>query len=192
MLADCACLISHLLCQFTSFIRVQGQPEDLGGITPRTETGVASGTVTLMDTFWSHTAAAFTSAVQQAVSRGGVVRDSLVTSFPRLLALIEGTLDKCVRETDVPGVSTSISAVNRQALMHALQLLQEAFLSASLARMLQAVSGLYAPGNARTLPSAVTQCVGYVTVPVLVCLYGHVFSRQCWAANRIEQQFNMI
>lgn len=113
-----------------------------------------------MDTFWSYTASAFTAAVQQAVSRGGAVRDSLVHSFPRLLALIESTLDKCVRETDVPGVSTSISVVNRQALMHALQPLQESFLAASLARMQQAVSGLYAPGNARTLPSAVTQCVG--------------------------------
>lgn len=65
----------------------------------------------------------------------------------------------------MPGVSTSVSAVNRQALMHALQPLQEPFLAASLARMHQAVSGLYAPGAARTLPSAVTQCVGCDTEP---------------------------
>lgn len=118
-----------------------------------------------MDTFWSHTASAFTAAVQQAVSRGGAVRDTLVLSYPRLLVLVESTLDKCVRETDVPGVSTSISAVNRQALMHALQPLQEPFLAASLARMQQAVSGLFAPGGVRTLPAAVTQCVGCAAEP---------------------------
>lgn len=88
------------------------------------------------------------------------MRDSLVHSFPRLLGMFEGTLDKCVRETDVPGVSTSISAANRQAIMHALQPLQEAFLAASLARMQQACSALFTPGHARTPPSAVTQCVG--------------------------------
>jgi hypothetical protein len=114
--------------------------------------------VFLLGPFWSGVAEALLEAVQQAVSRGGTVRDSLAYNFPRLLALVETSLEKCVRESELPGAPAAVAPLHKAQMTRALQILQDAFLSASLARMQQAVGAVYASGH-RIAPSAVSQCV---------------------------------
>lgn len=117
-----------------------------------------------MDAFWTHVGAAFAQTLQEVQSRGGAVRDALATRYPRLLSLLEAALDKAARETEVPGAAAGVAAAHRAVLLRGLLPFQDAFLSASVARMQQAVGTLYVPG-ARTPPSAVPQCIACAPLP---------------------------
>lgn len=119
-----------------------------------------------MDAFWTQVGAAFAQTLQEVYSRGGAVRDALAHRYPRLLNLLETALDKAARETEVPGTAAGVAAAHRAALLRGLLPFQDAFLSASVARMQQAVGALYAPG-ARMPPSAVPQCIACAPGPLL-------------------------
>eukprot|EP00892_Ulva_mutabilis_P001404 jgi/Ulvmu1/11264/UM073_0036.1 len=113
---------------------------------------------TLVDTFWQQVATVFAQTLQQTHARGGAVRDTLAHSFPRFLNLVESMLDKAARETEAPGAAPGVAATHRAALLRSMLPFQEASLSASVARMQQAVAALYVPG-VRMPPSAVPQCI---------------------------------
>lgn len=114
-----------------------------------------------MDLLWSTVSEAFGKLLKQAAARGGLVRDALTHSYPRLQLLVEGTLTRCVRDSDVPAVLSAVLPPHHEAVMRCLTPLQEAFMSGSFARLQEAVSALY-PSGGRTLPaaSAVQQCIG--------------------------------
>jgi hypothetical protein len=117
----------------------------------------------LTDRFWAHLSSALSAAAQQAVAKGGAVRDILTNGFPQLSALLESTLDRAARDSEVPAVAPAVLPRHRSALSRAVAPFQEAFLSGSLARTREAINALY-PAAARTPPTAaaVQQCIGCV------------------------------
>lgn len=106
---------------------------------------------------------ALRSALQHAVSRGGLVRDALTQGFPRLQVLLEAALDRCTRDSEAPGAPPAVAAAHRAALMRTLAPFREASMSASLARLQEAAGALY-PSATGALPSAaaVQQYIGCV------------------------------
>ena len=126
-----------------------------------------AGPNTQLDAFWAAVADALQSALQHAVSRGGLVRDALTQGFPRLQVLLEAALDRCTRDSEAPGAPPAVAAPHRAALMRTLAPFREASMSASLARLQEAAAALY-PSATGALPSAaaVQQYVGCVAAPL--------------------------
>lgn len=106
----------------------------------------------LLDIFWTAAAESLARAAQQANSRRGPVRDSLVHEFPRLSSLLQAMFERVSQVSDAPMTPPAAQAQHRTALLLSVASFQDAFLAASLARVQDAVNTLY-PASTRALPS---------------------------------------
>lgn len=112
-----------------------------------------SGPNTQMDQFWGAAVDSLATALQHANTRGGSVRDALTHGFPQLQLLLEGSLDRIVRECEAPGAQAAVLPAHRAAVMRTLAPFREASMSGSLARLQEAAAVLY-PSGARSLPTS--------------------------------------
>ena len=127
------------------------------------------GSGNLLDTFWQVVSDSLAKAIQQVMARGGLVRDALAHSYPSLSDLLEGMFDRVARDTEFQSTACAASTAHRAAIAAAVAPFQDAFLSAGLARMHEAVNNLY-PATSRSLPSPadVQKCIGCASATVLL------------------------
>ena len=119
-----------------------------------------------LDQFWSAVAEQLADALRRAVSKRSAVRDALTHGFPRLQALVEASLVRCARDSEVPSVPSAVQLPHRDAVLRCLSPLQEAYLSHCVARLEEAVSALY-PAGGRAVPAVavVQQCIACGPLP---------------------------
>uniref|UniRef100_A0A061QRR0 Conserved oligomeric Golgi complex subunit 5 n=1 Tax=Tetraselmis sp. GSL018 TaxID=582737 RepID=A0A061QRR0_9CHLO len=82
------------------------------------------------------------------------IRDTLGQSYPRLASMLEGTLLRLVRDTDIKGTAPAAGPDARDELLAATGPFFDAYLSGAKRRLSEAVSTAFPGGSGRPVPSA--------------------------------------
>lgn len=93
-------------------------------------------------------------------TKGGFVRDVLISSYPKLATILEGGFEHIVVDTTMKGVLPAVGPDQLAALLGATAPFQSAYLASCLSRMTEAVAVAF-PGGSRSLPGPadVQKCI---------------------------------
>ena len=97
----------------------------------------------LTERVWEAVVKAYASQMKSAFTASNFVKETFVAGYPKLLGMVDGLLERLVRDTDVKGVPLAIKAEAREQLVSALEPFQTAYLGRSLGRLSDLVNSMF-------------------------------------------------
>ncbi|KAG0626188.1 hypothetical protein M758_2G109200 [Ceratodon purpureus] len=112
-----------------------------------------AGDSMLTDRVWETVVKSYASQMKSAFTASSFVKETFVVGYPKLLGMVDGLLERLVRDTDVKGVPPAIKPEARDQLVAALEPFQTAYLGKSLGRLSELVNSMFPAAVRGSIPS---------------------------------------
>jgi conserved oligomeric Golgi complex subunit 5 len=108
-----------------------------------------------LDIFWKKTTSAISAAFRGAFvsQRGGLVRDAITSSYPRLAAMLESTCTRILKDGSIRGSVPALTSTHASALLECVRDAESAWLSGVQSRLESSALSAF-PGAQRAPPTA--------------------------------------
>ncbi|KAJ7543428.1 hypothetical protein O6H91_09G038000 [Diphasiastrum complanatum] len=107
----------------------------------------------LTERVWEALVKSFASQMKSALTASSFVKETFVLSYPKLLAMVTGLLERIIRDTDVKGVLPAIKVEDGDHLIAALEPFQTAYLAQVLNRLSELVHAMFPVAIRGSIPS---------------------------------------